>query len=182
MYGEQLLKEIRDRAMELMQEDATASEDVEDEAAELVQMNAACVGDVESQAVAVGGARSGALSSVGQYVRVYNTTGGHRDEIVSVDIALPKGSQGVRVTDADGKLCQAQPFIKRFYDDQSPDAVRVSFSVCIDGVGYRTYCVEPVLKKNVWEKPLAKQTVQDTIEVENDCILPCSIKTVVARS
>lgn len=79
MYGEQLLKEIRDRAMELMQEDATASEDVEDEAAELVQMNAACVGDVESQAVAVGGARSGALSSVGQYVRVYNTTGGHRD-------------------------------------------------------------------------------------------------------
>lgn len=76
----------------------------------------------------------------------------------------------MRVTDADGKLCQAQPFIKRFYDDQSPDAVRVSFSVCIDGVGYRTYCVEPVLKKNVWEKPLAKQTVQDTIEVENDCI------------
>ena len=69
---------------------------MEDEAAELVQMNAACVGDVESQAVAVGGARSGALSSVGQYVRVYNTTGGHRDEIVSVDIALPKGSQGVR--------------------------------------------------------------------------------------
>lgn len=170
MYGEQLLKEIHDRAMELMQEDATASEDVADEAAELVQMNAACVGDVESQAVAVGGARSGALSSVAQYVRVYNTTGGHRDEIVSVDIALPKGSQGVRVTDTDGKLCQAQPFIKRLYDDQSPDAVRVSFSVCIDGVGYRTYCIEPVLKKNVWEKPLAKQTVQDTIEVENDCI------------
>ncbi len=102
-----------------------------------------------------------------QYIRVYNTLGERRQEIIRADLTLPKGSQSVEVTGPDGRLCPVQMSVKRRYADESPDAVCIYFPASAEGIGYSTYCVKPLPTPQEHGKPMARITVQDTIEVEN---------------
>lgn len=117
------------------------------------------------------------VSEEAQYVRVYNTLGEERQEIVKAELTLPKGSRGVEVTGPDGVRCPVQLLVKRRYEDESPDAVCVYFPARAEGIGSRTYCVRTLAEMPKEQRPMARSTVQDTIEVENSVLFVVLDKT-----
>lgn len=106
-----------------------------------------------------------------QYIQVYNTLGEKRREIVKADLTLPKGSHSVEVMGPDGRCVPVQLSAKREYEDGSLDAVCIYFPAEADGIGYRTYCVNPLSDYPDDQKPMAGSTEQGTIEVENSELL-----------
>ena len=81
----------------------------------------------------------------GQWVRVFNTVGTSRVDIVEMALATDPGTQSFRVIDDQEKEVVAQIVPVRSYQaDKSLNAATVLFRARTPAVGYSTYRVEPV--------------------------------------
>lgn len=84
-----------------------------------------------------------------QWVRVFNTVGTSRVDIVELSVATDPGTQSVRVIDGQEKEVVAQIIPVRSYQtDKSLNAATILFRALTPAVGYSTYRVEPVYEKS----------------------------------
>jgi alpha-mannosidase len=81
-----------------------------------------------------GFAGSGAVTGSQNYVRVYNTLGVDRNELVSVDIPPGLKGKAVKVLDNDGQEAPSQVIT-----DSTGTAIKIAFKSAVPSMGYTTF-------------------------------------------
>ncbi|MTW87668.1 hypothetical protein F3157_18800 [Virgibacillus dakarensis] len=78
-------------------------------------------------------------------VKVFNTSGADRSEVVEIEIPTPVETKSVRVVDQQGDeiLCQIVPS-RMYQEDNSINAGKLLFEANVPAMGFRSYAIHPI--------------------------------------
>lgn len=112
------------------------------------------------------------LDSNTRYVRIYNTLGVERSEVIDVHIPMSEGHNSFVLRDVNGNEVPFQYKITRETHDGIVNAVLVSFEACVPAMGHTTYAIEYKKERfdeNFSDKAMKAQFIDDsTLEISTD--------------
>lgn len=104
------------------------------------------------------------------WLKVANTVGGHRSGQVQVSLGLEPGVADLRVWDEAGNEVPSQYQVTRSYADGGIGAVSLRFAADMDGIGYRSFRVEPLSERGPVREGIASRGIQNVVEVRTNCL------------
>lgn len=95
-------------------------------------------------------------------MRVFNTLGRARTDLVQLPLSLDPGTQGVQVFDSSGQQAPSQFVVERRHADGSWNAGQLLFPAQVPGLGYATYRIEPLYSTSIDTPPAASARVDES--------------------